>query len=68
MNCYTDKQNPSLYRIAHLSAPCPSHKITLKCRRDNLAMLLFCVYFDLVTDWIYRTVQLMQHKGMNEMY
>ena len=31
-------------------------------------MFLFCVYFDLVTDQIYRTVQLMQHKGMKEMY
>ena len=25
-------------------------------------------YFDLVTDYVYRTVQLMQHKGMKEMY
>ena len=40
----------------------------LKCGRDNLAMLLFCFYFDFVTDYIYRTVQLMQHKGMKEMY
>ena len=31
-------------------------------------MLLFCVYFDLVTDKVYRTVQLIQHKGMKEMY
>ena len=31
-------------------------------------MLLFCVYFDLVTDQIYRTVQLMQYKEMKEMY
>ena len=31
-------------------------------------MLLFCVYFDLVTDQIYRTVQLMQNKGMKEMF
>ena len=31
-------------------------------------MLLFCVYFDLVTDKIYRTVQLMQHNGIKEMY
>ena len=30
-------------------------------------MLFFCVYFDLVTDQI-RTVQVMQHKGMKEMY
>ena len=28
----------------------------------------FCVYFDLVTDQIYRTVQLIQHKGMKEMH
>ena len=31
-------------------------------------MLLFCVYFDLVTDLIYRTVQLMQHKGMKKIH
>ena len=31
-------------------------------------MLFFCVYFDLVTGQIYRTVQFMQHKGMKEMY
>ena len=31
-------------------------------------MLLFCVDFDLVTDQIYRTVQLIQHKGMKEMH
>ena len=31
-------------------------------------MLLFGVYFDSVTDKVYRTVQLMQHKGMKEKY
>ena len=31
-------------------------------------MFLFCVNFDLVTDQIYRTVQLMQHKAMKEMF
>ena len=28
-----------------------SHNQNIKCGRDNLAMLLFCVYFDLVTDY-----------------
>ena len=31
-------------------------------------MLLFCVYFDLVTDHIYRTLQLIQLKGMKVMH
>ena len=31
-------------------------------------MLLFCACFDLVTDLVYRTVQLNQHKGIKEMY
>ena len=31
-------------------------------------MLFFCVYFDSVTDKVYKTVQVMQHKGTKEMY
>ena len=31
-------------------------------------MLLFCVYFDLVTDKVYRTVQLIHYKGMKEIH
>ena len=38
------------------------------CSADAMAMLLFSVYFDLETDYIFRTVHLMQHKGMKEMY
>ena len=44
------------------------NKTPVKGGHDNLAMLLFCVYFDLVTDLVYRTVQLIQHKSIKEMY
>ena len=39
----------------------------LLCGRDNLA-ILFCVYFSVLTDKLYRKVQLIQNKEMKEMF
>ena len=43
------------------------YQLNVLCGRDKLAKY-FCVYFDLMAAYVYRTVQLIQHKGTEEMH